>query len=148
MSRHALRVGPAASAVVAVVAALALAPVASAVNPYVHVSLRQRGSSGVSGSAVVAAKSDGTRVTLTLYNLAPKAVVRAFLHAGTCAKPSASLATIVSTKATAAGGVSTAAQLVLGGKPVSYFDIADGDHLITISAGSRVVACGAVPAMH
>ena len=145
MSRHTLRVG---TATLAVVAALVLAPLAAAVNPYVHVSLRQRGGSGVTGSAVVAAKSDGTRVTLTLYGLAPKSAVRALLNAGTCAKPSASFTLIVSAKATAAGGVSSAAQLALGGKQVSFFDVADGEHVIRITAGSQVVACGAVPAMH
>lgn len=145
MKRRALQLLPAAAAVVA---ALALGPAASAVNPYVHVALRPSGGSGVSGSALVAAKKDGTRVTVTLYGLAPRTAVRATLHAGTCAKPSASFAVILSTKATATGGASAAAQLVLGGKPVSYFDVADGEHTITIIAGSRVVACGAVPAMH
>lgn len=148
MSRHTLRVGPAASAVVAVVAALVLSPLASAVNPYVHVTLRARGGSGVTGSALVAAKNDGTRVTLALRDLAPKAAVRALLHAGTCAKPGASSASIVSTKATATGGVNATAQLRFRGKPVSFIGIADGTHTISIVAGSRVVACGAVPAMH
>ena len=132
---------------VAVVAALALSPLASAVNPYVHVSLRPRGGSGVTGSTLVAAKGDGTRVTLTLYGLAPRAAVRALLKAGTCAKSSASVVTIASTKATAAGGANATAQLLARGKQISYFDVADGDHIITIVAGSRVVACGVVPAM-
>ena len=127
--------------------ALTLCSAAAAVNPYVHVVLRPSGGSGVSGSALVAAKNDGTRVTVTLYGLAPKAAVRATLHAGSCAKPSASFAAIVSTKATAAGGASAAGRVLFHGEPVSFIGIADGEHTITVIAGSRVVACGAVPAM-
>ena len=145
MKRHVLRLLPAASATVA---ALALSPLASAVNPYVHVALRSTGGSRVTGSALVAAKSDGTRVTITLYGLAPKVAVRATLHAGTCAKPSASFAAIVSTKATAAGGATATAQILFRGKPVSFIGIADGEHTVTVIAGSRVVACGAIPVMH
>lgn len=137
----------------AAVAVAAVAPpppahAASAVNPYVHVKLRPTAGSGVSGSALVAAKSDGTRVTVTLYGLAPKAAVRAFLHAGTCARPSASFAAIVSARATATGSASATGAILFHGAPVSFIGVADGEHIVTVVAGSRVAACGAIPVMH
>ena len=142
VKRHVLQLLPAAA-----VAALALVPPAAAVNPYVHVKLRPAAGSGVSGSALVAAKNDGTRVTVTLYGLAPKLAVRALLHAGTCAQPSASVATIVSATASAAGSASATGTILFHGAPVSFIGVADGEHVVTIVAGSRVAACGVIPAM-
>lgn len=117
-------------------------------NPYVHVKLRPTAGSAVSGSALVAAKNDGTRVTLTLYGLAPKTTVRALLHAGTCARPSASFTAIASARATAMGTANATGTALFHGAPVSFIGVADGEHIVTVVAGSRVAACGVIPAMH
>lgn len=142
------------AAVAAVAAALAAATALAGAGaaaadtiPTERVLLRPLAQSGVSGSAVVGARGEGTRVVLALRGLEAGAKVRALLLAGTCRKPSASFAEIAAGKATAAGRYAVTGSVRYRGEPVGITTTMDGGHLVMIVAGGKQVACGVIPGM-
>lgn len=140
----------AAAAMTALAGGAALAgagPAAADVIPTERVLLQPLAKSGVSGSAVVGAHGEGTRVVLTLRGLKPGTAVRALLLAGTCSRPGASFAEIATGKATPKGRFATTGSVRYRGEPVSIVTSADGDHMVMIVAGGKQVACGMIPGM-
>ena len=138
----------------AVVALLAAAAPALA-QQAVTAQLSPQGGSGVRGAAILTATGDfahaphledATRVVLEVSDLPPGTAVQGSLHAGTRATPGASAAALPGLTADAAGWA-TASGMVLfrGAEHVAFSTVADGDHVITITSGGRVVACGAIP---
>jgi Cu/Zn superoxide dismutase len=128
------------------VAALATAGAALAVNPTETVMLQAAGSP-VTGTVTAGASGKGTRVLLRLRGLPAKARVQAVFQAGTCARPSASFAAAGSAVADAKGSVAWRGTVRFHGAPVSWKTAADGGHLIAVVVGGKVVACGVIPGM-
>jgi hypothetical protein len=140
-------------------ASLAVAPSALAQQPAqrapVTAQLAPQGGSGVGGTATVTAAGDAahaprledaTQVALSVSGLAPGAAAQASLHAGTCATPGASAAALPSLTADAAGRASASGFVLFrGAENVAFPTVADGAHVISVSSGDRVVACGAIP---
>jgi hypothetical protein len=134
----------------------AASPAPTAQNqPSVTVQLAPVGGSGISGTATLIAAGDfahapnlddATRVSLTVVGLPPLATAQSSLHAGTCVAPSASAAALPSLTADGAGrATATGMVLFRGEENVAFSSITGGDHVINISSGGRVVACGAIP---
>ena len=127
------------------VALLSLGGVALA-QDRVDVPLTAVGDSGVSGDATLIASGEATQVTLNVTGLAANAEAQASMHAGTCEAPSASFAELPSLTADASGNASaTGSVLFQGSEDVALLTMADGEHIISISSGGQVVACGVIP---
>ena len=137
------------------VAALLAAAWPALAQQAVTARLSPQGGSGVGGTATLAPAGDvahaprlddATRVVLEVSGLPPGATAQGSLHAGTCATPSASAAALPGLTADATGRA-TAGGFVLfrGAENVAFSTVADGDHVINIASGGRVVACGAIP---
>jgi len=127
------------------VVALSLLPAVALAQATVTVQLEPVGDSGVGGTATLTAAGEATTVELEIQGLAPGSSARATMHAGTCAMPSASFASMPDLaadetgKATASGSV-----LFRGAEVVALETMADGEHIIVIQA-EQVVACGVIP---
>jgi hypothetical protein len=112
----------------------------------VDVPLTAVGNSGVSGDATLIGAGEATQVTLNVTGLAANAEARATMHAGTCETPGASFAALPNLAADASGNASaTGAVLFQGSEDVALQTMADGEHIISISSGDQVVACGVIP---
>ena len=112
----------------------------------VAVRLDPVGESGVSGTATLIAAGDWTNVEIDIKGLAPGADARAAMQANTCAMPSASFAALPNLKADATGRAkATGSVLFHGTENVALATMADGEHIITIQVGGRVIACGVIP---
>jgi hypothetical protein len=129
-----------------VILALLLLPGKVMAQEGITVQLDPVGDSGVSGTAVLIAAGDVTNVELDIKGYAPGADARSAMHAGTCAMPSASFATLPDLKADATGrATATGSVLFRGTENVTLATMADGEHIIAIQAGGQVVACGVIP---
>jgi hypothetical protein len=103
-------------------------------------------SSGVSGTARLTAAGAATDVTLDVRGLEPGADALAFLRAGSCDLPSASFAALPDLKADATGrATATGPVLYQGREKVALSTLADGEHIIAIQSGGRMLACGVIP---
>ena len=112
----------------------------------VDVPLSAVADSGVSGDATLVTSGEGTEVTLNVAGLAANAEAQASMHAGTCEQPSASFAALPSLKADANGNATATGRVLFQGtEDVALLTMADGQHIISISSGGQVVACGAIP---
>ncbi|HSJ52138.1 MAG TPA: hypothetical protein VLC52_00205 [Anaerolineae bacterium] len=126
-------------------ALLSLGSVALA-QEVVDVQLDPVGDSGVSGTARLVAAGEATEVTLDVTGLDPDAQAVVTMHAGTCDLPGASFATLPDLTADASGAATaTGTVLFRGSEDVALATMADGEHVISISAGDQVVACGVIP---
>lgn len=113
----------------------------------VTANLRPIGGSGVSGTAVVSPKGNGTEVTFDLSGLASNAGVRAAMQAGTCEMPGASFAEAGTFTADSEGRATGTGEILFrGAESVEFIVVADGEHIITVSGPEGAVACGAIPA--
>jgi hypothetical protein len=129
-------------------AALALLSLGSAAlaQAAVDVQLDPVGDSGVSGTARLVAAGEATEVTLDVTGLDPDAQAVVTMHAGTCDLPGASFATLPDLTAGADGrATATGTVLFRGSEDVTLTAMADGEHIISISVGDQVVACGVIP---
>ncbi len=100
----------------------------------------------VSGTAVLAAEGDATRVTLNVAGLAPGTSATASLQAGTRETPGASAAALPALTADANGRASANGRVLFRGtENVALAAIADGAHTITVAAPSGATACGVIP---
>ena len=133
-------------AALAVVAAVAVVPVASA-GIAETIRLAPKGGSGVTGKATVVSPGDraAAAVTIRVRGLAPKAPVRVVLNAIERGRVGASIAVILSARADARGALTASGRVRYRGQPVTFATIADGAHAISVIAGGRVVARGVVP---
>jgi LysM repeat protein len=123
--------------------------------PQVIAQLSPEGGSGVGGTATFAAAGDeahapnledATRVSLEVVGLAPGSSAQSSLHAGTCAQPGASAAALPDLTADSSGNATASGMILFrGSENVPFSTVADGDHVIRITAGGRGVACGAIP---
>ncbi len=112
----------------------------------VRVRLDPAGSSGVSGTATLTATNGGTSATLEIAGLPAGAASSAQLHAGTCAQPSASFASMPSVTADSNGrGTATGPVRFRGDQDVPLQTFVDGDHVIVVTGLGRVLACGSIP---
>jgi hypothetical protein len=127
------------------VLALLLVPGRAMSQETVSLQLDPMDGSGISGTATLIAAGDGTSVELDLQGLAPGAVARGTMQAGTCAMPSASFTALPDLQADATGrAVATGSVLFRGTEDVALATMADGEHIIAIQTG-QVVACGVIP---
>lgn len=114
----------------------------------VTVRLEPYAGSNVSGTAILSADGNGTRVTLDLAGLEPGTNVTATMHAGPCATPGASGAQLPALVAGADGkAVATGRVLFRGAEQIALADIADGAHSISISGPADALACGTIPSL-
>lgn len=129
-----------------VLLALLLLPAMALAQEAVTVQLDPVGESGVSGTATLTAAGEGTDVTLDVDGLAAGAEAQATMHAGTCAMPGASFATLPDLTADETGAATaTGSVLFRGTESVALATMADGEHVIAIHVGEQVVACGVIP---
>jgi hypothetical protein len=121
---------------------------ATAANPTEGVLFKPVAKSGVAGKAELGAHGVGTRVSVRLTGLAPGATARVLLHTGRYPRLSASFATAVGRITADARGVARASSAVrFRNEPVSWRIVADGDHVLTVVVGGRVVAYAPIPGM-
>lgn len=125
----------------AVVASTASAGIAETIR------LTPRNASGVTGTATVSSPGDraAAAVTVRVRGLAPNAPVRVVLNAIEKGRVGASVAVILSGRATARGVLTASGRVRYRGEPVTFASIADGAHAVSVVAGGRVVARGVVP---
>lgn len=114
----------------------------------VTVDIEPLAESGVSGTAILTAAGEGTDVVLDVNGLAPGAKVRATMHAGTCAMPSASFAELPGLTADATGRAEAAGSVLFHNtESVALATMADGQHVILVRDGDQVIACGVIPSL-
>ena len=134
--------------VVAVLLAVLLAPqVGAAADPAtVRLRLEATTSAKVEGAAMLTARGERTLFSLVVRRLPPRTAARAFLHDGTCTRPSASL-TALATLTSGPAWRASASGLVRyrGREDVALSSIVDRAHVIVLRIGRRAVACGTVP---
>src|SRR5690242_14170076 len=128
--------------VVATVGVVLTGRALSAHNAGVSVTLRAQHASHVSGSATVKPAGAGTKVSLSVRGLKPRAVFQALVRAGTCARPRTTVAVVRGLKANGSGRAANA----WTAKRTAYARVADGKHVLTVAIGSSTKACGRVPA--
>ncbi len=113
----------------------------------VDVVLRQVAHSHVQGHAHLSASGRGTRVGLDVRGLRTGAVAYAYLRAGRCsdlAHLSASTAFLARLKGTGRR-IRASTMLTYHGDSVALSVLTDGEHVIVLTIGSRLAACGTVP---
>ncbi len=101
-----------------------------------------RGAAILSGTGV----EGGTSISLHLTGLTPGAPAQATLNAGTRTAPGASAAALPELTVDASGtGTATGRVLFRGTEIIPLADVADGEHIITISQSGNVVAHADIP---
>jgi hypothetical protein len=126
-------------------ALLATAGVAAAQSTFT-VPIHSEGGSSVSGSAVLTATDGGTSVSLDISGLGAGTTAQTSLHAGTCSAPGASAAALPTLTADTAGRATGSGMVLFRGtENVALPTVADGEHVILVSQGNQVVACGTIP---
>ncbi len=135
------------SAVLVLLVAVLTAGAASATNPTERVLFKPVAKAGVTGSATVGANGVGTKVSVQLTGLAPNATANVLLRVGRYPKLSASFAKAVSARADARGTARASSAIRFRGEPVSFGIVADGDHVLTVVSGGKVVAYAEIPGM-
>jgi hypothetical protein len=133
--------------VVAALAALVLACSASAAGVLLKPAhLYALDHSKITGMATLTPVGLGTSAHLVVNGLGPHSPARALLHEGTCTHHGPSTATVGFGRADGTGVLrTTTAQILSRSLPLAVQEIADGKHVIAVSVGARVVACGRVP---
>jgi len=102
--------------------------------------------SKITGLATLAPAGLGTSARLVVNGLGPHSPARALLHEGTCTHHGPSTAIVGAGRADGTGVLrTTRAQILSHALPLAVGSIADGKHVIAVSVGTRVVACGRVP---
>jgi hypothetical protein len=101
--------------------------------------------SGVSGTAILTADGEGTKVTLNITGLAAGTEARATMHANTCARPSASFAALPNLKADETGTATATGRVLFHNEDVALTVMTDYEHVIAIRADKQFVACGTIP---
>ncbi len=134
------------SALAAVVAAI-VAGAALAVAPTEGVIFKSVGKSGVAGRAELGANGIGTKVRVEVTGLEPGTTARVLVRYGRYPKLSASFAKAVYVKADARGVARASSAVRFRNEPVSWGVIADGDHVLTVVAGGKLVAYAEIPGM-
>jgi hypothetical protein len=103
----------------------------------------------VHGMVTLTAVGAGTRVVVDVRGLPPGARAQSVLHAGTCANLahlSASMTVVVALRASATGRARTSGRLLFHGREnVRLAVLTDGDHVMVITRGAQVLACGTIP---
>ncbi|HEY7398193.1 MAG TPA: hypothetical protein VH538_07825 [Gaiellaceae bacterium] len=131
----------AAAAATFATASLAASPVETVVLEPIASSVKGTATVGVAGTGTTA------RARFALTGVRPGALVRAVVQAGSCKRPSASLAAAGAARATAAGKARWSARVSIAGRLVSWIAIADGDHVVTVISDGHAAACAAIPGM-
>jgi opacity protein-like surface antigen len=131
----------------ALAVALFVVAVAAAVNPAEGTRFSPVARSGVTGTATLAANGIGTKVNVRLVGLAPGTTARVLLRTGRYPRLSASFARAVEAKADARGVARASSAVRFRGEPVSWTIVADGDHVLTVVAGGKLVAYATIPGM-
>jgi|GEM_PF-6379945 len=132
------------------VTTLPFAPDGSIGPAIVVVRIEPAGGSKVRGAAIVFGRgTEGeAHVSLHVTGLTQGTPAEATLHAGTCAAPSASFASLPEMRVDGSGmGTASGPALFRDAETVELATVADGDHIISISQSGRVVACGRITAM-
>jgi hypothetical protein len=118
----------------------------------VRVRLHPVGGGQVHGTVTLTAAGGGTRVSLDVSGLPPRARAAALIHYGTCsdlAHLSASFASLPPLRANAKGRARAAGRALPLARPslnVRLSVLADGHHAIVIVLpGKGLVACGTIP---
>lgn len=115
--------------------------------PVEAVKLQPVGGSKVTGRATYQAKGAGTVVTVHLTGLGARTTFRAHLNAGTCEAPSASTTAIATGRADAKGTARATGAVRFRGEPLPISVVADGEHLVSVVAGGKMVACAVLPGL-
>ena len=131
---------------VAVVAA-AFAASAAAVAPTETVVFKPVANSGVKGTATLGANGIGTKVSVRLIGLKPGAKATVLVRTGRYPRLGASFAKAAVATADARGAARASSAVRYRDEPVSWSVIADGDHVLTVIVGGRVVAYAEIPGM-
>jgi hypothetical protein len=132
---------------VAMLIAVGAAHSAHAASPVV-VAFHAAAGSQVHGFATLTAHSGGSMASFRLRGLPPAGVATAYLRAGTCSDQthlSASSAFIANMRATLSGTVSISKPVSYHGTPVRLAVVTDGGHVLVVSLGNRLAACGNIP---
>ncbi|MGH3072123.1 MAG: hypothetical protein ACRDNB_07625 [Gaiellaceae bacterium] len=133
--------------VAAALVALSVAA-ASAAPPLAEgVTFKPVAKSGVKGTGVVTQNGIGTGVVVRLNGLKPGSTARVLLRSGRWPNVSASFATAVNLKADALGRARASSAIRFRNEPVAFNIVADGDHVLTVVAGGRVVALAEIPGL-
>ena len=105
--------------------------------------------STVSGSVTLVALPGGeTRFELNLAGLLPGKAYSIQLHAGTPARPSASVIQVVAVNADAFGRANASGLVRFRGtEDMPLLDIADGNHFLSVVGFGQTVAVGSIPAL-
>jgi hypothetical protein len=127
--------------------ALLVAAGAAAVNPAEGVRFSPVARSGVTGTATLAANGIGTKVNVRLVGLAPGTTARVLLRTGRYPRLSASFAKAVDATSDVRGVARASSAVRFRGEPVSWTIVADGDHVLTVVAGGKLVAYATIPGM-
>ena len=130
-----------------VAAVLPVAAATASSAPTETVRFNAVGGSGVKGSATLGANGIGTKVAVRVTGLEPGSTARVLLHVGRYPKLSASFARAAGLRADARGAARATSAVRYRSEPVSWTVVADGDHVLTIVAGGKVVAWAAIPGM-
>jgi YVTN family beta-propeller protein len=102
----------------------------------------------VHGTALLTAVDGGTRVVLDVRGLPPGARAVSLLHGGTCSHFGASVTVVVALRAGTTGQARATGRLLFHGREnVRLSVLTDGDHVMVITRGAQVVACGTIPRM-
>ena len=100
----------------------------------------------VHGTALLTAVDGGTRVVLDVRGLPPGARAVSVLHGGTCSHFGASVTVVVALRAGTTGQARAIGRLLFHGREnVRLSVLTDGDHVMVITRGAQVLACGTIP---
>jgi hypothetical protein len=131
----------------ATLAAAVAAGSAGATAPTETVLFKAVGGSKVAGSATLGANGVGTKVSVRITGLKPGTPAQVLVRVGRYPKLSASFAKAAFVKADAKGVARASSAVRFRNEPVSWTVIADGDHVLTVVAGGKVVAYAEIPGM-
>ncbi len=133
--------------VAAALAVLAVASAAAAPPLAEGVVFKPVGKSGVAGTGVVTQNGIGTAVSVRLNGLEPGSTARVLLRTGRYPKLSASFAKAVNAKADGRGRARASSAIRFRNEPVAFHLVADGDHVLTVVAGGKIVAIAEIPGL-
>ncbi len=133
--------------VAAFLAAGLLTGAALAAGPVERVLFKPVGTSGVVGSATLGANGVGTKISVRVAGLRPGSRATVLVRTGRFPRLSASFAKAVTLKADSRGIARASSALRFHDEPVSWTLVADGDHVLTVVAGGKIVAYAEIPGM-
>ena len=128
-----------------VVLAPLLLPYTTLAQENIIVQIESLDGPGVSGTATLSGVGEGTHVVLDIIGLTPGATIQSSMHAGTCAMPSASFASLPESQADVTGNAMVAGSILFRGtEEIGLVTMTDGEHILVIQ-GEGVIACGVIP---